>query len=288
MVVNPKVFVVTGSNRGIGYATVKILAETTKGAVIYMTSRDLVFGEKMLKKLRMEMGDKQKSEVRLVQLDITDEQSCQNLFDLLKEAHPAIDVLINNAGFAFNNSDPTPLDLQAEITLGINYHGTKRISDKLIPLLRTGGRIINICSQAGVMRGSFNEEYVGMVSNQITTYEDIDTLCEMYKNACKTGNIQGFPPKAYSVSKALEIALTAVQSRELKPRKIIAVSVCPGVVATKMTGYKGIISPERNVTYHFYNFHLGAADTAVFLSSAPPMTILSGKLYYMRKPIEWP
>lgn len=38
------------------------------------------------------------------------------------------------------NDDPTPLDLQADVTLEVNYFGTKRITDHLSPLIRPRGR----------------------------------------------------------------------------------------------------------------------------------------------------
>ncbi|KAI6240929.1 Carbonyl reductase [Aphelenchoides fujianensis] len=231
-----------------------------------MTSRDLVFGEKILKKLRAEVGEKQRSEVRVVQLDICDEESCQNLAALLKAEHGGLDVLVNNAGFAFSNNDESPLVHQAEVTLEINYYGTKRISDTLIPLIRP--RIVNVCSQAGVLRGYYSDSIIELISSPTTTYENIDRFCQLYKEHCVNG--------AYSVSKAAEIALTQVQSRELKDRRIRVVSCCPGSVATKMTSFKGLFTPERG------------ADTSAFLAVAPPMSLMNGGFYYLRKPIEWP
>ena len=86
------------------------------------------------------MGDKKKSQVIFHQLDITDENSCQKLAQHLKETHDSLDVLINNAGFAFKQNATEHPSIQADITIGINYYGTKNICNALIPLIRKGGR----------------------------------------------------------------------------------------------------------------------------------------------------
>ncbi|CAD5215176.1 unnamed protein product [Bursaphelenchus okinawaensis] len=272
-----KVFVVTGSTRGIGYGTVKILAETVADDIIYMTGRDVIFGQRVLKKLDSELVNSKHAEIRLHPLDITDDESCQVFADHLEKEHGGIDVLINNAGFAYKNNDPTPLEIQAEVTLKTNYYGTKRITDYLSPLIRQRGRIINICSQAGVMRGQYKNEYIDLVASPTSTYEDIEKFIEIYKEHCLKGLPVGdgtFPKQAYSVSKALEIALTMVQARELKAKKILVNCCCPGAVATRMTGFKGIFTPERG------------ADCAIYLATG--RFLPTGMFFYLRKPIEWP
>jgi NAD(P)-dependent dehydrogenase (short-subunit alcohol dehydrogenase family) len=79
--------------------------------------------------------------VQFHQLDITDEQSCKHFAEFLRQKHDGLDVLINNAGFGFPEATTTvPPAVQADETLAINYYGTKRISESLIPLIRPGGR----------------------------------------------------------------------------------------------------------------------------------------------------
>ena len=74
------------------------------------------------------------------QLDITNEQSCKQFAEHLKQKHGGLDVLVNNAGFAFPNASTEPAGVQAEVTIGVNYYGTKLVSNYLIPLIRPGGR----------------------------------------------------------------------------------------------------------------------------------------------------
>jgi NAD(P)-dependent dehydrogenase (short-subunit alcohol dehydrogenase family) len=75
----------------------------------------------------------------------------------------------------------------------------------LAPLLRPGGRLVNVSSGAG----SFGE----------------------------TGGSAGAP--AYSVSKAALDMLTVKLAADLRPRRVLVNAVCPGWVATDMGGAGG-------------------------------------------------
>lgn len=57
-------------------------------------------GKLAQKNIIKELGENRKSEIELFQLEITDESHCQKFAEHLKE-QGGIDVLINNAGFAF-------------------------------------------------------------------------------------------------------------------------------------------------------------------------------------------
>jgi carbonyl reductase 1 len=74
-----KVAVVTGGNKGIGYAIVKGLCEKF-GGVVYLTSRDVSRGEAAVAKLK-ELGYKPEFH----QLDINDQSSITKLKDHLSQ-----------------------------------------------------------------------------------------------------------------------------------------------------------------------------------------------------------
>lgn len=61
-------------------------------------------GEKAINQIQEQLGSNKKSEIRNFQLEITDEKHCKNLANHLKKEHGGLDVLINNAGYAFNVS----------------------------------------------------------------------------------------------------------------------------------------------------------------------------------------
>jgi len=270
-----QIFVVTGANKGIGYGIVKGLAEKVNGARIYLTARNPSLGEESLKKLKSELGDKSRSEIIYHQLDITDEESCAKLASHLKQQHNGIDVLVNNAGFAFKNDATEPPEVQAEVTIGINYYGTKAASKHLVPLVRDGGRIVNVCSTMGVMIGRYSDAVIATFKGGNYTEPSIDHFVEDYKKFAKDGTRKenGYPESAYCVSKAAEIAYTLLQHGQLKGRGIVVNACCPGFVATDMSSYKGPLTIEEG------------ADTPIYLaidSGAP-----NGKFVKKREVMEW-
>lgn len=88
------VVVVTGSNDGIGYEMVKILA--SHGHQVWLCSRDLEKGQKAVETL----GNK--DNIHLVQLAVNDLASIAKAVATITAKSGKVDTLINNAGlFAF-------------------------------------------------------------------------------------------------------------------------------------------------------------------------------------------
>ena len=120
------------------------------------------------------------NELRFHQLDIMDKNSCRNFADYLQNTHQGFDCLINNAGVMFSNAAPESPEIQAEVTIGINYYGTKLISSYLLPLIRRGGRVVNVCSSLGIMKGRYSDERIKQLTSA-KTMEEIDEFVEEYK-----------------------------------------------------------------------------------------------------------
>jgi carbonyl reductase 1 len=267
-----QIFVVTGANKGIGYGIVETLASTVNNAIIYLTARDESRGKSAVQKLEQSLGNKKKSEIRFHQLDIEDEASAKRFAEYLKKTHGEIDVLINNAGFAFKQAATESAEEQANVTIGINYYGTKKVSTQLVPLIKKGGRVVNVCSQAGIMKDIYDDKHIQKLKNA-SSEKEIDEFVEEYKQAAKddTRKEHGFPCSAYRVSKAAEIAYTLLLHRQHKDLTINA--CCPGYVNTDMSSGKGPLTIEQG------------ADTPVYLatdSNAP-----NGDFVYQRKSIPW-
>jgi hypothetical protein len=70
-----------------------------------------------------------------------------------------LDILVNNAGFAFHG-DAWGEEV-ARTTVNTNYYGTKRVCEAFLPLMREGGRVVNISSTAGIERGRREKEGEG-------------------------------------------------------------------------------------------------------------------------------
>jgi NAD(P)-dependent dehydrogenase (short-subunit alcohol dehydrogenase family) len=63
--------------------------------------------------------------VKLAQLDIVDDAAIKRFVEIVKRDSGGIDILINNAGFAFKSAATESMSVQAEKTIAVNYFGTK-------------------------------------------------------------------------------------------------------------------------------------------------------------------
>ena len=136
-----RVFVVTGSNKGIGKSIVKLLLQDKEEKIVYLTSRNVENGEKAIKELES-LGLKP----QFHQLDITDLKSVEKLRDHLVEKHGGLDVLVNNAGIAYKGSSTAPFPEQAEVTNKCNFFGTLQVCDALFPILKQNARVVHVSS----------------------------------------------------------------------------------------------------------------------------------------------
>jgi len=87
---------ITGANKGIGYAIVeKLIAGSTPYDII-LTSRDPKLGEKALVALRAKYPNTS-SKLTFHQLDINDEKSVSEIISWVEKTYKTIDILVNNA-----------------------------------------------------------------------------------------------------------------------------------------------------------------------------------------------
>uniref|UniRef100_A0A914VLT2 carbonyl reductase (NADPH) n=1 Tax=Plectus sambesii TaxID=2011161 RepID=A0A914VLT2_9BILA len=275
-----RVAVVTGSNKGIGFGIVKGLCQQLAGGIVYLTARNPDLGHKAVGNLRGQLTAEEHVKVRFHQLDITDEASAIKLRDHLKREHGGLDILVSNAGIAFDVEAKEPFGEQAVVTIGINYYGTKKFCDVIFPLLRPHARVVNVSSRAGIHK-KYTDDVVKTLLSEDLTVAQLDEFVETFIKYAKEGTHQkhGYPNSTYSVSKAAEIALTLIQHRQsLKDsRKDIVINACcPGYVNTDMTNHKGSLTIEEG------------ADTPVYLALLPPDTTEpKGEFVYERKVIPW-
>uniref|UniRef100_A0A2K6FA76 Carbonyl reductase 1 n=1 Tax=Propithecus coquereli TaxID=379532 RepID=A0A2K6FA76_PROCO len=128
-----RVVLVTGANKGIGFAIARDLCRQFSGDVV-LTARDAARGQAAVQQLQAEGLSP-----RFHQLDIDDLQSIRALRDFLRSEYGGLDVLVNNAGIAFKTADPTPFHIQAEVTMKTNFFGTRDVCTELLPLIKPQG-----------------------------------------------------------------------------------------------------------------------------------------------------
>lgn len=133
---------VTGGNRGIGYAVATGLL--AGGDRVIITARDRDRGEQALRRLR---HDHPGQDVDLRSCDLSSPRSIRDLAGALAAADRSLDGLVNNAGVlqAPATRELTPEGV--EVTLATNALGPLALTEAVAPLLRPGARVVSLTSR---------------------------------------------------------------------------------------------------------------------------------------------
>ncbi|XP_049881914.1 carbonyl reductase [NADPH] 1-like [Pectinophora gossypiella] len=235
-----KIAVVTGANKGIGFAIVRGLCKRFDG-IVYLTSRDESRGQKAVVELH-----KENLKPAYHQLDITEISSIEKFRDHIVKEHGGIDILVNNAAIAFKNKAKEPASVQAEQTLFVNYFSTLTCCEILFPILRRGARVVNVSSSAGHLSNIPSDALKMKLKDPNLTIPQLSQLMQQYIEAAKQGTqIEMWGNSSYAVSKVGLTALTRIQQRMLQDKGIKVNAVHPGWVDTDMSSHKGPLSIDE-------------------------------------------
>ena len=190
-----KVFLVTGSSRGLGAETLAVLCQAgAAGAINYpddaegQNRRD---AEQVLRRIEAAGG-----KARLYAADVSDPAQVERMMQKIVADHGWLDGVVNNAGI-LRDRTVAKMSLQEwQSVIDVNLTGTFYGCKYAAAVLRDGGRIVNMSSISG-SAGWFGQ-----------------------------GN--------YAATKAGVVGLTKVLARELAKRRITANAVAPGLVETDM------------------------------------------------------
>jgi NAD(P)-dependent dehydrogenase (short-subunit alcohol dehydrogenase family) len=144
---NQKIALVTGGNRGIGYAITQGLLKADFQVII--TARSLEKAQQAAEKLQ--------DNVIPVELDISSDRSIEAAVEILKQKSDRLDVLINNAGI-YPDEGVNILSIERkllDLTFNTNTFGAIRMVQTLLPLLKKSedARVINVSSGYGEIDG---------------------------------------------------------------------------------------------------------------------------------------
>ncbi|KST61867.1 SDR family oxidoreductase [Mastigocoleus testarum] len=202
-----KTALVTGGNRGIGFAIARGLMQ--KGYEVIITSRSLDKAKEAAEKLQ-EFG-----KVIPIELDVTDDDSIEQALNTLNQNHkiPRLDVLINNAGI-YPDEGVNILTISRDLldlTLNANTFGPVQMVQVFLPLLEKSedARIINVSSGYGEING---------------LSADVPSYC---------------------LSKLALNGATIMLAQSLRSKGIVVNAMCPGWVKTDMGGESAPRSPEQ-------------------------------------------
>ena len=135
-----RVALVTGANRGIGFALCRRLGQ--EGMTVVLASRDQSRGEEAAAKLCEEGLN-----VVARQLDVTDHASVDAAARWLEATYGRLDVLVNNAGIMPNKASVLEATLEdAEAMWQVNALAPWRVCRGFVPLMLQGewGRIVRL------------------------------------------------------------------------------------------------------------------------------------------------
>ena len=198
---------ITGANRGLGAETADRLAE--RGWTVWLGARAVAAGEAVAKELR---GAQPDADLRVVQLDVTSDESVAAAYDAVSAAGTGLDVLVNNAGISGTRAlpaDTTPADIIP--VFGVNLLGPVRVTNTFLPLLQQSDRPRLVMVSSGL--GSF------------TITQDRARL---------ESTIWGI---SYPSSKAALNMVTTMYAKTLPDVRVTAVD--PGYTATNLNGFTG-------------------------------------------------
>ncbi|SPB15562.1 3-oxoacyl-ACP reductase [Caballeronia novacaledonica] len=202
-----KIAIVTGGSRGLGRNTVLSLAARGVDSIFTYRSNKAEAGQ--VAALVAKAGGK----ARALRLDTGDTRGFDAFVNDVRNTladwgAERFDYLVNNAGTSHHNSIEKTTEAELDTLYNVHFKGVFFLTQKLLPLIRDGGRIVNISS--GLTR---------IIVPESAPY----------------GSMKG----------AVEV-LTKYMAKELAPRRIAVNVVAPGAIQTDFSG--GIVrdNPELN------------------------------------------
>ncbi len=137
--------IITGASGGIGAEIARLCAERGANLVLLARSMD------KLEALKIDLESCFSVPVEVHQLDVSDKDQVEHVFNEILKKQEQVDVLVNNAGFGiFREAHEAKLD-EIQSMFDVNVIGLMACTLKVLPSMRRrkSGHIINIASQAG-------------------------------------------------------------------------------------------------------------------------------------------
>ena len=195
-----KVALVTGASRGIGRAIALALARAGMDVVVNYDT-DAEAAARVIEEARG-MGVRAEG----VCADVADLGACAAMAQTIEREFGYLDVLVNNAGVLRDKTLRNMTKEQWDEVMRVNLDGVFHVTKSVLPMLRRGGRVINITSIIGV-----------------------------------SGN---FGQTNYAASKAGIIGFTKSLARELGRYRITVNAIAKGIIETDMI--RGVPAERRD------------------------------------------
>jgi NAD(P)-dependent dehydrogenase (short-subunit alcohol dehydrogenase family) len=207
-----KRILVTGVSAGLGVETARSLA--AHGANVVGTARDLAKAEAATAQVRKDAAANGGS-FELIELDLASLASVRDCADQLRRKSEPFDVIIANAGVM-----ATPFSYTTdhfEMQFGTNHLGHFVLVNRIAPLIRTGGRLVNLSSSGH-------------------RYSNVDLQDPNFERTPYE------PFVAYGRSKTANILFSVAFDERHRKRGVRAAAVHPGGIKTELGRH---VDPSR-------------------------------------------
>ena len=146
---------VTGCSSGIGLATCHVLSRNN--FMTYGTVRNLSKAKKI-----QDLINGENLSLKILRLDVNDNQSIKIAVKKILTDTGRIDVLINNAGYGMFGPVEEITTQEVKKQFETNFFGTIRLIKAIVPIMRKegNGTIVNISSMVGRFGVPLNSAYV--------------------------------------------------------------------------------------------------------------------------------
>jgi retinol dehydrogenase-12 len=220
MLTECQVYVVTGSNSGIGKELVKILY--AKNAKVYMLTRSR---EKTMQTIAeiMALSRSSQGELLFVPFDLTDLDQVRRAADEVKSQETKLHTLFNNAGVGIGSFDTQTTSQGHDLWLGVNCVGPQLLTQLLTPCLIEAAksepagsiRVVWVSSASGELP---DVPWGGVPMEQIT---EVAVYQAKYPISTR-----------YGISRAGNILQAAHFAQLYEKEGIISYAMHPGIVNT--------------------------------------------------------
>jgi retinol dehydrogenase 12 len=246
---NKPICLITGATEGIGKVTATVLAR--KDYAVVLAARNEAKAATVAREIVASTGNR---DVDYLTADLRSLAQLHRLTETFTLRYPRLDVLINNAGIVMPQRVLT--EDGYETTFQVNYLSQFYLTHLLLNELTKSpqGRVINLSSSV-YRAGKFDPD-------NLQSERGFSTI------------------RAYAASKLLVLLFTIELAHRLKPTRITANAVHPGIVRTPMM--RGAPGVFRVISYAALPFSLSpdkGAATSVFLASSPDSTQVSGRYF---------
>ena len=216
------VAIVTGASSGMGKDFVRLINKEYSVDEIWVIARR----REMLEELKKKLGKK----IRILPLDLTDDDSIEDIEELLEKEKPRVSVLVNAAGFGkFGEFTSVDLDDYMDMT-ELNSMALVAMTYRVLPYMDRGSEIYQLGS--------------------LSAFQPVPYIA------------------VYGATKAYVLSFSRALNREIRKKKGIKVmAVCPGWVKTEffnravkddtISYYNRFFTSEEVVSRAFYDMKRG-------------------------------